>query len=134
MNNNLDIINIKYPNNSFKNDCKVDRACQFMPFSALSGFKEEIDDANIIKTERKELSEDIQNEINYKLNIIDKNINDLPLVEISYYIDNTLTTIETNIKKINKNKKILVLEDNTNININDITNLNSNIFDTYDLL
>lgn len=91
------------------------RAKQFLPFDALKGFYEEVEKENKIKTEKKELSHDIFENLNHKILKIKKS----DKVTIKYY-DN-FDYIETTgiIKKIDKVYKRIFIS-NSIIDIDDI--------------
>ena len=66
MNKYEDIINIEYkPKN--KMSLKM-RSAEFLPFSALAGYSEAIDEIGRITENKKELDEDTLNNIDNKLN------------------------------------------------------------------
>lgn len=94
------------------------RAKQFLPFDALKGFYDAIGYENIIKKDKKILSEDMLTNLDKKLNSLKKGDN----VLIKYYYN--FDYIETSgiIKKIDKvYKKIYIL--NSAIDISDVIDI-----------
>lgn len=94
------------------------RAKQFLPFDALKGFYDAIGCENIVKLEKKSLSEDILKELDNKLNKL--NIGDSALIK--YY--SNFDYIETSgvIKKIDKvYKKIYIF--NSIIDIENVVDI-----------
>ena len=116
MNEYLDIINLKHPEP--KNHIRMpkeNRAGQFSPFSALSGYSDELKETRRIVDSFKELDDD-------KKEILDNTLNELKnkknyLVKITYFVKDLkknggfYKTIITNIEKIDfNNKKIKTKE------------------------
>lgn len=95
------------------------RAKQFLPFDALKGFYEAIGYENIIRKNKKVLSEDIFNNLNKKISSIHKGDN----ITIKYYFNFDYVETTGIVKKIdNINKKIYIL--NSVIDFDDIIDLN----------
>ena len=72
---------------------RAERARQFMPFDALTGFKDALKEKEQVHIRRKELSDEANEELSMKLNAIDTN----KIVQITYYDGNKYT-----IDKINR--------------------------------
>lgn len=125
-----DIINLphyvskKYPQMSLES-----RAMQFASFSALTGFEYEIEETSRLTDKRLDLDEDEQKVLDHKLQIIQKNLCKKPIITFTYFIPDLkkdggkYVTISGPIKKIDEYKKIIVLEDNSTIPINEIINI-----------
>lgn len=62
-----------------------DRAAQFAPFSALTGYGEIISETARIVDKKRELDESEKDLLDYKLSYIASNMYDLPLVGITYF-------------------------------------------------
>ena len=95
---------------------RLDRAKQFMAFDALKGLQEAYREKEIIYEERRYLSEETEKEISEKLLMLNAG----SLVKIKYYKNRKYETILGVIKKINLVKRKIIMEDETNIFINDI--------------
>ena len=94
------------------------RAKQFMPFDALKGFYELIDNEKTIINSKKLLSEDMESTLNAKLNKIVKG--DKVIIKYYYNVDYIETTGVIN--KIDYiHKKIYIL--NSIVNFEDILNI-----------
>ena len=135
MNKYKDIINL--PHHISKNHPRMtleNRAAQFVPFSALTGYAEKIKETARITDKQIELDEGLKSILNYKLNIIQENIKSKPQVIITYFIKDqrksggTYQTINIKIKKIDETNKIITDESNNKINIDNIIDIKSNIF------
>ena len=130
-----DIINLphhvskKHPQMSL-----LDRAAQFSPFAALTGHKAAINETARLTDEKQILSEDVIAKLNEQLNLIKENIGTNPIVTITYfvpddgksggaYISNTGV-----VKKINEYNHTVILTDKTVIPIEQISEMQSDIF------
>lgn len=136
MNNYDDIINCEhYVSKTRKPMSLMNRSSQFAPFSALTGYSEAIKEASRLTDKKIELSDELIDRINLKLQIIKNNIKDKPLIKITYFIkDNKKSgghykTIEKNIYKIDNIHEKIIFIDKEEININDILNIESTLID-----
>ena len=111
-----------------------DRAAQFSPFAALTGHKAAINETARLTDEKQILSEDVIAKLNEQLNLIKENIGTNPIVTITSfvpddkksggaYISNTGV-----VKKINEYNHTVVLTDKTVIPIEQISEMQSDIF------
>ena len=111
-----------------------DRAAQFSPFAALTGHKAAINETARLTDEKQILSEDVIAKLNEQLNLIKENISTNPIVTITYfvpddrksggaYISNTGV-----VKKINEYNHTVILTDKTVIPIEQISEMQSDIF------
>ena len=111
-----------------------DRAAQFSPFAALTGHKAAINETARLTDEKQILSEDVIAKLNEQLNLIKENIGTNQTVTITYfvpddkksggaYISNTGV-----VKKINEYNHTVVLTDKTVIPIEQISEIQSDIF------
>ena len=130
-----DIINL--PHHVSKKHLQMslhDRAAQFSPFAALTGHKAAINETARLTDEKQILSEDVIAKLNEQLNLIKENISSNPIVTITYfvpddrksggaYISNTGV-----VKKINEYNHTVVLTDKTVIPIEQISEIQSDIF------
>ncbi len=73
-----------------------DRAVQFMPFAALRGYYEMISQAQRIKEEKKELSEEEKEILSAKLCTIKKRM----IVKLTYYENDAYLTTEGMVSEI----------------------------------
>lgn len=111
-----------------------DRAAQFSPFAALTGHKAAINETARLTDEKQILSEDVIAKLNEQLNLIKENIGTNLIVTITYfvpddrksggaYISNTGV-----VKKINEYNHTVILTDKTVIPIEQISEMQSDIF------
>lgn len=130
-----DIINLpnptskKYPRMSL-----YDRAAQFAPFSALTGHGAAIRETARLTDEKKELDEDTINQLNERLNIINKNIAAKKIVTITYFAPDDkknggrYVTHSGVIKRIDEYEHMVIMTDKTQIPIEQISGIESELF------
>lgn len=106
---------------------KIDRAAQFAPFSALSGFGAAIRETGRQTEARRELSEDARDALDEKLQMIRRAGH--PEVVITYFRPDDkkdggcYSTVSGCIVKIDAYDRVFVMEDGTKIPIGDIVEL-----------
>jgi len=98
---------------------RVDRAKLFMPFDALKGLDKILREKEKETEQRKELTEESLMELQEELNKIDINSN----VFIKYYKNNKYVDITGIVTKIDYNKKKIIINGSTIINLCDIIEL-----------
>lgn len=105
------------------------RAAQFAPFAALTGYDDAIEETARLTETKVELSDELKNDLNQKINFIKNNIKVHPEITIKYFVrDNkksggiykSLTSI---IKKVDDFNKCLIFSDNTNVYFDDIISI-----------
>ena len=126
MNDYSDIININYdgPKNHIRMS-KENRAAQFASFKALSGYEDELMETRRIVSQKVILSSDYKELLDQKLKSIDENTK----VTITYFIKDLkkeggyYRKINTYIKKIDLYNKVLILDNNEKIKIDNILDI-----------
>lgn len=138
MSNYDDIIDIKnYKSRKRPQMSIYNRSAQFSPFAALTGYEESIDEASRITLSKLTISQDDKKILDIKFNILNDNLSEKPLVNIIYFIDDLkkqggkYINKEGYIKKFDYVEKLIILDDNTKINIKNIIDIESEIFDNY---
>lgn len=125
-----DIINLEHPEP--KNHLRMsmeNRAAQFSPFSALSGYAEELKEARRQVDREKDLNEDKKELMEYRLHEIRFHLKEHPMIKITYFIEDSkkkggfYKTITGIIKNLDLNQKEIVLEDKTKISIDKISEI-----------
>ena len=126
-----DIINKSRPvNNRHKRMSNYERAAQFSPFAALTGLGAAISETARLTDEKIEQL----NILNNKFAILRANIASQPVVTITYFVKDLrkaggkYVTISGVIKKIDDYQKIIVMQNNIIISIDDIADIKSDIF------
>ena len=122
-----DIINLKRPQNNKHKPMNIeDRAAQFAPFAALSGYSEEIEETGRLTDEKFFLSEEELEELNKNMMLLKENINSHPLVNLKYFEEDNkkeggkYTFIQGHARDFDEENRILTLSDGTKINIDNI--------------
>lgn len=131
-----DIINIPYNKSTKKRQMSLnDRAAQFAPFAALTGYEESLKEVSRTTTLKKELTQDDKDIISAKLNFITTNKLTEDII-ITYFIKDLkkqggkYVTISKQIKRIDEVNKIIYFFDKQSINIDDIIDIKSNTIDS----
>ena len=102
------------------------RAAQFAPFAALTGYGDSIKETARLTDNRIELNEEEKEMLNIKLQELKSKISTLPQVTITYFVPDAkkaggeYITKMSRLKKIDEYKKIIILEDKTIIPIDEI--------------
>lgn len=103
-----------------------DRAAQFSPFAALTGYSAAITEAARLTDRKVELDEYHKAELDEKLQIIHDQIDERPKVTITYFQEDrrkaggTYVTKTGNLKKIDGRRRMVVMTDEMEILIDDI--------------
>lgn len=137
-----DIINL--PHHTSKKHPRMSlgaRSAQFAPFAALTGYDEVLIETARLTNERIEIDDTIKVIIDSKLQIIKEHIKEMPVITFMYFVPDTkkdggkYVTIMGNVKKIDEYRNVLVLENKTEIPIDEIIDINGEIVknDIFDL-
>ena len=112
-----------------------ERAAQFSPFAALTGYGAVIKETARQTVPRLELSENSQEETNRQLDHLAEHIHEPPEVSITYFQADqkkegeTYVTAAGTIKRLDDVEGILKLEDGTYIKIEDIIKIQSPVLE-----
>ncbi|MBQ6716271.1 MAG: hypothetical protein IJN21_07100 [Clostridia bacterium] len=122
-----DIINMKYPTAKTRKAMTLsERAAQFSPFAALSGYEEAIDETARLTDAKILLSEDEQNHIGETLKMLDEQISDHPIIRLAYFVPDPLKEggrymhAEGEVRKVKAFEKKLILKSGEEIAFEDI--------------
>lgn len=134
MNNYEDIINLSRPKSKRSSMSIHDRAGQFSPFSALTGYDDKIRETSRLTEMERCLDEDRREMLDRKIKIIGENIYDKPEVLITYYEKDgkkqggSYKKVTGFVKKIDLVNKKIILDDRSSIKIEKIYDINSALF------
>lgn len=138
--NYQDIINLPHYVSKKRQQMPIsDRAAQFAPFAALTGYEENIKEATRLTDTRIEIDEERKLILNDKLQIILNNIKDEPTITFTYFIyddkksGGKYINITNQVKKINITDGYITLIDKTKIPIEEIIDINGDIFKNYQI-
>ena len=122
MDNYDDIINLERPISKRHGKMPIgDRAAQFAPFAALTGFGDVIKETARLTDKKIELDEEEKELLNQNLQFLKSTLNSMPRVTITYFEKDLLKeggkyiNLTGNLKKIEKKKKKIIMIDGTMI-------------------
>jgi hypothetical protein len=111
------------------------RAAQFSPFAALVGYEDAVFETARITEPRRKLDEQELAELNRRMTFLAAHLAKQPEVSIEYFVpDQTKAggsyhVVSGTVSIIYKRKRIVIMHDGTAIHMDDITGLNSALFD-----
>lgn len=116
-----------------------DRAAQFAPFAALTGYAEAVKETARLTNNKIEIDEGLKNILNSKLNIINQHLKENHQITFTYFIqDKTKVGGEYYyytgiVRRIDETNKIIYMKDKSKLFFNDILNISSETlkFDIY---
>jgi hypothetical protein len=114
----------------------IDRAAQFSPFAALTGYDAAIKETARLTDERVELDESMKDALSNKLQIIADRLKEQPEIAITYFRPDgkknggTYVTAVSAAKKIDKYERVVVMSDGIVIPIDEIISRDGQIFET----
>lgn len=112
----------------------IDRAAQFSPFAALTGYDAAIRETGRLTDRRIELSEDSRAALDRKQQLLVECLADHPEVSVTYFIPDerksggAYVTVTGIVKKVDDYQRLLLLTDGTKIPLDDILDLESELF------
>ena len=122
-----DIINLPHPvSKAHPQMTMLERAAQFAPFAALTGYGAQIDETGRLTDEKPELDEEQKLALNETLNTISRQIGGKPAVSVSWFIPDEskdggrVEYREGNVRKIDSLKGTLTLTDEMVIPFEDL--------------
>lgn len=105
---------------------RIGRAAQFAPFAALTGFEDCTDEAARLTSEKPEMTEIMQNELNEKIRIIMERIDERPEVTVTYFIPDALkeggaiTLCSGSVRRIDEIERKMIFTDRSEIWLDNI--------------
>lgn len=106
-----------------------DRAAQFSPFAALTGYDAAIAETARLTNQRVELDEYERQALNEKLQVISEHLKEHPKVTITYFLPDArkdggeYVTVTGNVKKIDDYEHRIILMDETRILMEDVISI-----------
>lgn len=129
-----DIINLSRPVSKRPRMTLEQRSAQFAPFAALTGYEGQVKETARLTNKKIEINEELKEILNKKIQLIQKKIKEQPQIEITYFIPDSkkdggkYEIICNTIQKIDMYTNEFVMLDGTRININDIIDIQGNLF------
>ena len=106
-----------------------ERAVQFMPFAALTGYEDLIRESSRITQRRIELSETEIEELKHKLEILHEHEKEKPMIKVMYFLQDlkksggSYQTVEKQLHRIDDIEKKIIFKDRTTIQFDDIISI-----------
>lgn len=116
----------------------LNRAAQFSPFAALTGFDGAIKETARLTNTRMELDENTKTVLDEKLRILQEQLCSQPELEITYFqpdetkAGGAYISVIGIVKKIDRYEQTVVMQDETRIPIEDIIGITGEIFQSVD--
>lgn len=116
-----------------------DRAAQFSPFAALTGYDDAIQETGRLTEQKIELDDEALQELNERFNILQEHLCEQPEVRFTYFkLDarkdgGAYLTVSGVVRKIKLYEREILLHDGTIIPVDDILKMESSIFPEIDI-
>jgi len=116
-----------------------DRAAQFSPFAALTGYEDAVEETARLTDSRLELSEDMKTILNEKMQMILDNTENEPIVTITYFVPDkkksggAYVDVTGIVKEIDEYERCIVMMDKKKIPIEQIREINGELFSGIDM-
>ena len=112
----------------------IDRAAQFSPFAALTGYDAAIKETGRLTDQRIELTEESRAILDRKQQLLLGNLADHPEVAVTYFVPDerkaggAYVTVTGRVKKVDDYQRLLILTDGTKIPLDEIHDIESELF------
>ena len=113
-----------------------DRAAQFAPFAALTGYKAAVGETARLTAERRELDAQEAEELNRRFAALITRLPDRPEATVEYFVPDdrkaggAYVTISGRVRHISFPERTLVMEDGTVIPLDDVSLISGFLFET----
>ena len=117
---------------------RINRAAQFAPFAALTGYEAAIQETGRLTDMRIELDESRKAVLNEKLRLLMLHLHDKPEVTITYFEPDlkksggAYLSVTGHVRKVDKYSRTVSLEDGTSVLIDQIFGIDSPLFTCFD--
>ena len=112
----------------------LDRAAQFSPFAALTGYDAAIKETGRLTGQRIELTEECRAVLDRKQQVLLENLAEHPEVSVTYFVPDerksggAYVTVAGRVKKVDEYQRLLLLTNGTRIPLTEVLELESNLF------
>ena len=111
-----------------------DRAAQFSPFAALTGYESAVRETARLTEQRVELDENAREALDKKLAVLEGRLAERPGVTVTYFVPDerkeggSYVTVSGRVKRIRGDERALVFEDGRRVGVGDIVDMDGGIF------
>jgi len=130
-----DIINLPHHVSTTRPQMSMaDRAAQFSPFAALTGYDAAIKETGRLTDSRIELGEETLRHLNERFQFLVDGISDTPIVHITFFVPDerkaggAYITVTGTAKKVDTHLRMIILQDGTKIPMDDIISIEGDVF------
>jgi len=113
---------------------ELERAAQFSPFAALTGYDAAISETGRLTDEKIELGEETKAVLDMKQQYLLDMISDQPEITVTYFIPDTkksggaYVSVTGNLKRIDEYERLMLLTTGEKIPLDDIMDIESDLF------
>ena len=113
---------------------ELERAAQFAPFAALTGYDSAIKETGRLTDEKIEMDEEALNILNMKFQILVDSLDDEPEVTFTYFKPDerkagvAYLEVTGTVKKVDDFERLIVMQNGTKMPMDDILNIEGEIF------
>ena len=136
-----DIINLPHKQSTKRPRMSLlDRAAQFAPFAALTGYDDAVKETARLTDEKIEMSEENLNVLNMKYQILVDRLDEEHEVSFTYFVPDeaksggAYVTMQGVVKKVDDYERLITLYDGTKIPMDDVLTIDGDIFSSAELL
>ncbi len=115
-----------------------DRAAQFAPFAALTGYEAAVRETARLTEEKTELTEDEKAHINEKLRMLAAHEGEAPTVSVTYFEEDekkeggSYVCVTRQASRIDLNEKVIYFTDGTFVAIGQVRTIDGALFDLWE--
>ena len=135
-----DMIYMQNPTPTCKSRMSLyERAAQFSPFAALTGYEDAVEETARLTDARLELSEDMKTILNEKMQMIVDNMDADPIVTITYFVPDkkkeggAYVDVTGIVKEIDEYERCIVMTDKKKIPIEQVRAIEGDLFKCLEL-
>ena len=113
---------------------RADRAAQFAPFAALTGYDAAIDETGRLTDQKIDISEDMREKLDLKQNFLADIIDEQPEISVTYFVPDkkksggAYVTVNGRLKQIDEYEQLIILTDGKKIPIQEVYTIESDLF------
>ena len=116
-----------------------DRAAQFSPFAALTGYDDAVEETARLTDERQELSEENSAELDERLRLIKEHIAEKPEITVTFFVADekkaggAYETLQGKVRTIDEYLAELVFTDGSRVPLKDTFSVEGEFFAAFDM-